>query len=100
MGSKLYGTDNENSDTDIRGFTFMPKEFLLGIKRFEQHDPPVSKESDVVLWNVEKFTRCPPSSSEMNTSPPFSLDIHVTIYPIIQLLCTRVCVLNPEKYEE
>lgn len=57
IGSKLYGTDNEDSDLDIRGFTFMPKEFLLGIKRFEQHDPPVSKESDVVVWNVEKFIK-------------------------------------------
>jgi hypothetical protein len=57
IGSKLYGTDGPDSDLDIRGFTFMPKEFLLGIKRFEQHDPPVSKESDVVIWNVEKFIK-------------------------------------------
>jgi hypothetical protein len=57
VGSKLYGTDNVDSDLDIRGFTFMPKEFLLGIKRFEQHDPPVSKESDIVIWNVEKFIK-------------------------------------------
>lgn len=57
IGSKLYGTDNANSDLDIRGFTFMPKEFLLGIKRFEQHDPPVSNDSDTVIWNVEKFVK-------------------------------------------
>lgn len=55
VGSKLYGTDNESSDTDIRGFTFLPKDFLLGIKKFEQHQNIT--DGDIVVWSVEKFVK-------------------------------------------
>ncbi len=55
VGSKLYGTDNEDSDLDIRGFTFLPKEFLLGIKKFEQHQNITS--GDIVVWSVEKYVK-------------------------------------------
>lgn len=56
VGSKLYGTDNENSDLDIRGFTFMPKDYLLGYKKFEQQDGNVSGD-DTVIWSAEKFVK-------------------------------------------
>ncbi len=33
-GSRLYGTNREDSDTDLRGFTLPPVEYLLGVKEF------------------------------------------------------------------
>ena len=56
VGSHLYGTADKDSDMDIRGFCFLPKEFLLGIKKFEQHQNLTDKE-DVVVWSAEKFTK-------------------------------------------
>lgn len=56
VGSHLYGTADEDSDMDIRGFSFLPKEFLLGIKKFEQHQNLTDKD-DVVVWSVEKYTK-------------------------------------------
>lgn len=56
VGSHLYGTADKDSDMDIRGFCFLPKEFLLGIKKFEQHQNLTGKE-DVVVWSAEKYTK-------------------------------------------
>ena len=56
IGSRLYGTDSEGSDLDIRGFNFMHKEFLLGVKKFEQHQNLTEKD-DVVVWSAEKFVK-------------------------------------------
>lgn len=56
IGSRLYGTGDEESDLDIRGFNFMHKEFLLGVKKFEQHQNLTGKD-DVVVWSAEKFVK-------------------------------------------
>lgn len=56
VGSHLYGTNDKDSDTDIRGFSFLPKEFLLGIKKFEQHQNLTGKD-DIVVWSVEKYMK-------------------------------------------
>lgn len=56
VGSKLYGTDTPDSDLDIRGFNFMPKEFLLGIKKFDQHQN-LADGNDIVVWSAEKFIK-------------------------------------------
>lgn len=56
IGSGLYGTDDHDSDVDIRGFSFVPKELLLGVKRFEQHQN-ITGDNDIVVWSVEKFVK-------------------------------------------
>jgi predicted nucleotidyltransferase len=56
VGSHLYGTNTEGSDLDLRGFNFMPKEFLLGVKKFEQHQNLTEKD-DIIVWSAEKFVR-------------------------------------------
>lgn len=38
-GSHLYGTNTSESDIDIRGVCFSPKEALLGLSGFEQYQP-------------------------------------------------------------
>mgnify|MGYP001619706391 CR=1 FL=1 len=53
VGSHLYGTNIENSDTDVRGFTFLTPEYMLGIKNFDLIEH--SKEHDLVIWSVKKF---------------------------------------------
>lgn len=63
-GSRLFGTDTEDSDIDIRGFTFLPSRYLLGIERFEQHQS-LLKEDDVVIWAVDKFLRMVMKGSTM-----------------------------------
>lgn len=51
-GSNLYGCAMPDSDTDLRGFFVEPGEYLIGRKRFEQHD---DKVNDTVIWGVRKF---------------------------------------------
>ena len=56
VGSRLYGTATEDSDLDIRGFTFLPPEYVLGVKRFQLHENLQDGE-DIVVWSVDKFVR-------------------------------------------
>ena len=56
VGSRLYGTDTPDSDLDIRGFNFMPKKFLLGVKKFDQHQN-LTDGDDIVIWSAEKFVK-------------------------------------------
>ena len=56
VGSRLYGTETEGSDLDVRGFTFLPPEYLLGVKRFDLHQN-VHSGDDLTIWSVEKFIR-------------------------------------------
>jgi predicted nucleotidyltransferase len=51
-GSKAYGTDNENSDTDIRGFVIERFPEIIGIKTFEQVE---DCETDTVIYALRKF---------------------------------------------
>jgi predicted nucleotidyltransferase len=65
-GSKAYGTDNENSDTDLYGFVIPPKEFINPFSdnfvyyfddefpKFEQ-TVAISDELDIQVYNVVKF---------------------------------------------
>ncbi|GHU76497.1 nucleotidyltransferase [Clostridia bacterium] len=51
-GSRGYGTDNSDSDIDLRGFLVEDKRYLLGTGRFEQfEDIP----TDTVIYGVKKF---------------------------------------------
>lgn len=53
-GSKLYGTADENSDTDIRGVLVPTIQDLLNpFNNFEQHIE--TKERDLVYYSIKKF---------------------------------------------
>jgi predicted nucleotidyltransferase len=75
IGSKLYGTENKDSDLDIRGFTFLPKEFLLGVSRFDQHENTTS--GDIVVWSAEKFVNMLLKGSSVAFEMLFCPDTHI-----------------------
>lgn len=51
-GSHLYGCNVATSDEDTRGFMVPPVEYLLGRKKWEQHE---TKDPDTVIWSFPKF---------------------------------------------
>lgn len=53
-GSRAYGVDTPDSDHDSRGICIPPKEVLLGLQTFEQHESP---GSDHVIYGLPKFVR-------------------------------------------
>ncbi len=59
-GSRLYGTNREDSDYDVRGVMLDPIESLIGLDRFEQqtHRYFVYKDiksDDAVIYGLKKF---------------------------------------------
>jgi len=50
-GSRLYGTEVETSDIDIRGFTILPFEYLLGIKDVKC----VEFEGDHKIYSLKRY---------------------------------------------
>jgi predicted nucleotidyltransferase len=54
-GSRAYGTQNPDSDRDIRGVCIPPLKFIVGLDRFEQMttDPG----GDQVIFDLRKFLR-------------------------------------------
>ena len=53
-GSRLYGTNNEQSDYDYRGVCLDPPSALVGIHRFDQQQH-VTKTHDEVIYGASKF---------------------------------------------
>jgi predicted nucleotidyltransferase len=53
-GSRAYGLDDADSDEDTRGICIPPREYLLGLKTFEQHE---SEGNDHVVFALAKFVR-------------------------------------------
>lgn len=53
-GSYGYGTNNENSDLDLRGVLVEPKRYIYGLKTFEQFE---HFESDTVIYGLKKFIK-------------------------------------------
>lgn len=53
MGSHAYGTNTENSDTDLRGVA-IPKDakYFFGLSNFEQYEDP---NDDTVIFSLKKF---------------------------------------------
>jgi len=51
-GSHAYGTNNSNSDIDLRGVLIEGKKYLLGFKPFEQFE---NKATDTVIFGLRKF---------------------------------------------
>lgn len=65
-GSYAYGTNNENSDIDIRGILHMSESMLLGNETYEQFE---DKKTDTVLYSFNKIfsllTSCNPNTIEI-----------------------------------
>ena len=56
-GSKAYGLDTPESDTDIRGVTIIPDKsyyFGIGINKFEQADSMFNGEDDKTIYDIRK----------------------------------------------
>lgn len=52
-GSKAYGLDTPESDTDLRGICTMPREYLLGFnKNFHEY---ILNNPDCTIFNIKKF---------------------------------------------
>ena len=66
-GSKSYGTNNENSDTDIRGFYLETKEQLFGLTKYPTEY--ADSEDDTILYSFKKFlhllSNCNPNVIEL-----------------------------------
>ena len=57
-GSWAYGTNNENSDIDVRGIVLDPEESIIGLSNFEQaeiHD--TEREIDCVRYGLRKMVK-------------------------------------------
>ena len=53
-GSHGYGTNNENSDCDLRGVLIEDRKYLFGFKTFEQFE---ELSTDTVIYGLKKFVR-------------------------------------------
>ncbi|MDR1689356.1 MAG: nucleotidyltransferase domain-containing protein [Clostridiales bacterium] len=53
-GSRGYGTNNENSDADLRGVLLEDKKYLFGLTSFEQFE---DLQTDTVIYGLKKFVR-------------------------------------------
>ncbi len=60
-GSKAYGTDTEQSDTDIRGIFIAPPEISLGC--FQSLDQVEYSDRDEVLYDLRKFVKLAASAN-------------------------------------
>lgn len=65
-GSYSYGTNNDNSDLDIRGITMNMKSDLIGLSDFEQY---VDDKTDTVIYSFNKMVKllleCNPNTCEI-----------------------------------
>ena len=65
-GSYSYGTNNENSDIDIRGIMLNQKSDLIGLTRYEQY---VDKNTDTTIYSFNKMItlllNCNPNTVEL-----------------------------------
>lgn len=65
-GSYSYGTNNENSDIDIRGVTLNSKSDLIGMTEFEQY---VDDNTDTTIYSFNKMIKlllsCNPNTIEL-----------------------------------
>ncbi len=54
-GSITYGTNNEDSDVDIRGIFVPPKQYWLGLKNVEVLSGVKEDDTDYAFYNIRKF---------------------------------------------
>lgn len=51
-GSHGYGTNNENSDIDLRGVLVEPPQYIYGLQNFEQFEDRIT---DTVIFGLKKY---------------------------------------------
>lgn len=51
-GSRLYGTNTQDSDYDYRGFVIPPFEYIAGLNKFEHN---IIREPDIVIYSIKRF---------------------------------------------
>ena len=57
-GSWAYCTNNEDSDIDVRGVVLDPKESILGLSNFEQHEVhDTERDIDTVEYGLKKMVK-------------------------------------------
>jgi len=66
-GSHSYGTNTPTSDIDVRGVCIPPKNYIIGIDNFEQHESKTytnysgynkkKEPADAVIYGLHKFIR-------------------------------------------
>lgn len=65
-GSYAYGTNNEDSDIDLRGVTLNLPSDLIGMTKFEQYE---DKDTDTVIYSFNKIVKllleCNPNTIEI-----------------------------------
>ena len=70
-GSYAYGTNNENSDVDLRGCTLNTPLEILGLANFEQY---INQDTDTTIYGFNKFVRlliaCTPNVIELLGGKP------------------------------
>ena len=70
-GSYAYGTNNENSDVDLRGCTLNTPLEILGLANFEQY---INQDTDTTIYGFNKFVRlliaCAPNVIELLGGKP------------------------------
>jgi predicted nucleotidyltransferase len=57
-GSRLYGTNTESSDWDVRGITIAPRSFWVGARKFDQiqiNDKFEGRDFDLVIYDIKKW---------------------------------------------
>ena len=68
-GSIAYGTNNANSDTDIRGVCFNRVEDLLGFNESHTFEQLINTDTDTVIYSLNKLVRllisCNPNTIEI-----------------------------------
>jgi len=53
-GSRAHGTDLPGADEDLRGVIIPPRDYFLGLDRFEQYEDTADGK-DVVYYDIRKF---------------------------------------------
>lgn len=86
-GSHSYGTDNENSDIDVRGITLNRKQELIGMTDFEQY---ADEGTDTVIYGFRKMVTlllsCNPNTVELLGLRP---EHYLYLHPLGKELLSR-----------
>jgi len=87
-GSKAYGLDTPQSDTDIRGVFILPQERIYGLNYVEQ---VADKKNDIVYYELGRFihllVKNNPNILELLATPE---DKILTKHPIIDLISPEI----------
>ena len=85
-GSKAYGLNNADSDTDIKGVYILPEKEFYG---FEYVDQVSDETNDTVYYEIKKFltllSKSNPTMLEMISTPKESILYKSDIFPEIDM---------------